>query len=331
LLRHIRVRYTLMKTHQFLANGIVDPESLLDRLSALTQVPPDVLAKAVGSLIIILLLVLIRAFLLRLARRHLEDIKRHYRWRRTINYATGFVAVLLIARIWLPGMEQIGVFLGLASAGLAIAMRDPLMCMAGWLFILFRRPYAVGDRIEINGQKGDVIDIRMFQTHMLEVEGWLEGEQATGRMLMMPNSLVFSMSVSNYTEAFDFIWDEMVVRLSFESDWRTAKKLIQTIANEQGHFMCDKAREELKRAAAKHMIFFQNLTPTVYTSVQEWGVQLTVRYLTPTRQRRGTAQRLWEAILDAFAKEDAIRFAYPTTRFYTSDTGPKPGGDHQPG
>src|SRR5690606_30758114 len=107
-----------------------------------------------------------------------------------------------------------------------IALRDPLMCVAGWLFLLVRRPYSVGDRIEIQGQIGDVIDIRMFQTYMLEVGGWLQGEQATGRISMVPNSIVFSSSVANYTQGFDFIWDEMVVRLSFESDWRRAKTLL---------------------------------------------------------------------------------------------------------
>lgn len=303
----------------------LSPEPLLERMSELLRVPPDVLVKLLSSLVIILLLLLARGVLLRLARTQIEDLVRHHRWRRTINYVVSILGVLIIARIWLPGLEQIGVFLGLASAGLAIALRDPLLCIAGWLFVLVRRPYTLGDRIEVDGTIGDVIDIRMFQTYMLEVGGWLEGEQATGRIVMLPNSVFFISPVANYTRGFDFIWDEMVVRLSFESDWRAAKKLLQNIADAQGAFMCDKAREELRQAAAKHMVFFQNLTPTVYTSVQEWGVQLTVRYLTPTRQRRGTAQRLWESILDAFASEDSIRFAYPTTRFYTGDTGPKPG------
>lgn len=302
-----------------------DSQTLLQRLAELMQIPPEVLIRLIGSLLVVLVILVVRGVLLRLARRHIDDIKRHHRWRRTINYVAGFLGLLIVARIWLPGMEQIGVFLGLASAGLAIALRDPLMCVAGWVFILVRRPFSMGDRIEIQGQVGDVIDIRMFQTYMLEVGGWLQGEQATGRIVMVPNSLVFSTSVANYTQGFDFIWDEMVVRLSFESDWRTAKKLLLSIAEQQGAPMCDRARAEIKQAAAKHMIFFQNLTATVYTSVQEWGIQLTVRYLTPTRQRRSTAQRLWEAILDAFAAEDSIRFAYPTTRFYTGASGPRPG------
>lgn len=308
------------------ATTAATPESwtMLDHLADWTQIPPDVLARLIGSLLMLLLILLVRAFLLRFARRHVEDIKRHHRWRRTINYAAGVFALLIIARIWLPGLEQVGVFLGLASAGLAIALRDPLMCVAGWLFILVRRPYSLGDRIEINGQIGDVIDIRMFQTYMLEVAGWLQGEQATGRIVMIPNAAVFSSPVANYTQGFDFIWDELVVRLSFESDWRKAKHLLLEVAERQGTTMCERARAEIKKAAAKHMIFFQNLTPTVYTSVKEWGVQLTVRYLTPTRQRRGTAQRLWEAILDAFAAEESIRFAYPTTRFYTNENGPRP-------
>ena len=278
---------------------------------------------------VVLLMVLVRFIASRLVGKHVGDIKSRYRWRRAINYVLGVIGLLLIARIWTPGLQNIGVFLGLASAGLAIALRDPIVCVVGWAFILIRRPYQVGDRVQIGEDRGDVIDIRMFQTYLMECGEWIDGDQSTGRILLIPNNSVFSATMANYTHGFDYIWDEVAVRLTFESDWRRAKDLLTKIADTHMNPHCDDAQRQIRSAASEHMIFFQKLTPIVYTSVREWGVQLTVRYLTPPRQRRGSAQRLWEAILDAFAGEPDIRFAYPTTRFARgggpeSPSGPPP-------
>jgi small-conductance mechanosensitive channel len=245
--------------------------------------------------------------------------------RRTFSPITPFDFVLLIiGRIWFEGLQEVGVILGLASAGLAIALRDPLCALAGWLFILTRRPYTIGDRIQVGETFGDVIDIRMFQTYLLECGNWIDGDQSTGRIVLIPNSSVFSIGVANYTHGFEFIWDEAQVRLTFESDWRRAKEILTEIAEEQTIPLCQDAQQQIRRAASQHLIFFQKLTPIVYTSVRERGVQLTVRYLTPVRQRRGTAQRIWEATLDAFAKEPRIAFAYPTTRFFQNPQEGKP-------
>jgi small-conductance mechanosensitive channel len=160
----------------------------------------------------------------------------------------------------------------------------------------------------------------MFQTYLLECGNWVEGDQATGRIVMIPNGVVFSSSIANYTHGFEYIWDEIVVRLTFESDWRRAKEILKTIADEQTLPLCEDAERQIREAASEHMIFFKKLSPIVYTSGKEWGVQLSVRYLAPVRQRRGTTQRVWEATLEAFAAEPGISFAYPTTRFYDHAT-----------
>ncbi|MCH8507626.1 MAG: mechanosensitive ion channel family protein [Phycisphaerales bacterium] len=289
-----------------------DPITLISEWSSLDR---EVVVKILYSAAALLLMLLVRFITLRLIRKHVDDTKAKYRWGRAINYLVGVLCLLLVARIWTPGLQNIGVFLGLASAGLAIALRDPIVCLVGWAFILIRRPYQVGDRIQIGDARGDVIDIRMFQTYLMECGEWIDGDQSTGRILLIPNNSVFSSATANYTHGFEYIWDEVVVRLTFESDWRRAKELLTQIANTHMNPHCDDAQRQIRSAASEHMIFFQKLTPIVYTSVREWGVQLTVRYLTPPRQRRGSAQRLWEAILDAFAGEPDIRFAYPTTRF----------------
>ncbi|MDW7709987.1 MAG: mechanosensitive ion channel family protein [Deferrisomatales bacterium] len=291
----------------------------MDHVTALVAewsgLTPETIRGLVRSCAILLLMLVARFVALRIVRRHVEDTRNRYRWRRAINYLIGILGLLLLTRIWTSGLRDIGVFLGLASAGLAISLRDPIVCLVGWAFILIRRPYQVGDRVQIGQHRGDVIDIRLFQTYLMECGEWVDGDQSTGRILLVPNNAVFSSPLANYTYGFAYIWDELVVRLTFESDWQRAKQLLGEIADTQMAPHCKDAQEQIREAAAQHMIFFQKLTPIVYTSVREWGVQLTVRYLTPVRQRRGSSERLWEAILGAFAREPRIRFAYPTTRF----------------
>ena len=293
-------------------------------IAELTGLTPITAMQVFATVVILLIIFAARFMTLLIVRKNIDDIKRLYGWRRAINYLTSLLIILAIGRVWFPALQELGVFLGLASAGIAIAMRDPLMCIAGWVYILIRRPYIVGDRIELGDTRGDVINIRIFQTYIMECGNWIDGDQSTGRIVLIPNSAIFLNSLGNYTHGFEYIWDELNVRISFESDWRRAKEILTDIANTHAAPLCEDAQRQIRQAASQHMIFFQKLTPIVYTSVKDWGVQLTVRYLTPPRQRRGSAQRLWEAVLDSFGREPNINFAYPTQRFYTHATEGKP-------
>lgn len=245
----------------------------------------------------------------RLINRHVDDVGRRYRWRRVINYTFGVLAALLVGRVWLDGLRELGVMLGLASAGIAIAMREPLVSIAGWIFIMVRRPFHTGDRISLGNATGDVIDIRIFQTVLMECGQWIDADQSTGRLLYIPNNVVFNTPLANYTAGFAYVWDELVIRLTFESDWRLAKRLVSTIAQEHGSKFMKDAHEQMKVAAQQHYIVFHKLTPIVYVSVRDYGVQLTLRYLAPVRGRRNTSHELWEAILTAFKDEPTIAFA----------------------
>ena len=254
----------------------------------------------------------------------MTDVKRHYHWRRAINYLSGFVLVVLLSGVWMTGLDNSATFVGLITAGIAIALQDPLADLAGWLFITVRRPFAVGDRIEISGHTGDVIDIRLFHTYVLECRNYIQADQSTGRVLSIPNGMIFKSPLANYTSGFEYIWDEVPVLVTFESDWKKAKEILTRIAESVAEPFSAGAAEQIRRAANKQMIFFQNLTPIVYTEVRDSGVLLTLRYITPPRKRRGNAEKLWEAILEAFGEESSIDFAYPTVREYRNNIEGKP-------
>ena len=277
---------------------------------------PELQAKLLGSLLIILALWLLRQLVLKFVSRQTEDVRVHYRWRKATVYVAVVLGILIIGALWLEDIQSAAVFLGLVSAGLAIALKDPLTNLAGWVFILWRRPLVVGDRIQIGQYAGDVIDLRIFQFTVLEIGNWVSADQSTGRIVHVPNGKVFSEALANYTTGFEYIWNEVPVCVTFESDWENAKELLQEIADRHAAQLSQNAADRIRQAARRFMIVYSKLTPTVYTSVEDSGVLLTIRYMCDPRKRRSSEQAIWEDVLRAFAEQPDIDFAYPTQRFY---------------
>ena len=284
----------------------------------LTGISAEAQLKLVYTALLVLALLTLRNVALHILRRYTDDVRVRYQWRKIITYTVVVVGVIVASRIWLRLFNDIGTFLGLLSAGLAIALKDPIVNLAGWLFIMWRRPFAVGDRIQIGGHAGDIIDQRIFQFTLLEIGNWVNADQSTGRIIHMPNGKVFTEPQANFTRGFRYIWNELPVLVTFESDWRKAKQILQDIADKHAEALSDEAEQRILEASRSFMIFYSALTPIVYTAVQDSGVLLSIRYLTDPRRRRGTAQEIWEDVLDAFAEHDDIDFAYPTTRFYNT-------------
>jgi small-conductance mechanosensitive channel len=276
------------------------------------------------SLLTILILWAVRRVVLWIIWRRVDDVRVRYRWQKTTTYVVVPIGILLVGRIWYEGFSSLATFLGLVSAGIAIALKDLLVNLAGWAFILWRRPFEVGDRIQIGEHGGDVIDIRIFQFSLLEIGNWVDADQSTGRILHIPNGKVLTESTANSTKGFDYIWNEIPVLVTFESNWERAKAILESIASEHAAHLSEAAEQRLREVSRRFLIFYSNLTPIVYTSVEDSGVLLTVRYLTNPRQRRGTTEAIWEAILRQFAQCDDIDFAYPTQRFYHNKQEGKP-------
>lgn len=253
-----------------------------------------------------------------------REVQSQYQIRKYVAYGVYAVAFLVVGRIWFAGFQALTTYVGLLSAGLAIALQAPLVNLAGWVFIVWRQPFAVGDRVQIGDQRGDVIDQRLFMFSLMEVGNWVDAEQSTGRIVHVPNGLLFTQVLANYSQGFYYIWNEIPVLVTFESDWRKAKSILQRVVLAHGGDIGDAAEEKVREAAKKFMIFYNHLTPVVYTKVQDSGVLLTMRYLCEPRRRRGSEQAMWEDILDAFAAEPDIDFAYPTQRLYANDREGKP-------
>ncbi|HZH41932.1 MAG TPA: mechanosensitive ion channel domain-containing protein [Gemmatimonadales bacterium] len=275
--------------------------------------------------IIVLVLLIVRRMTLGLVWRQTHDAKLRYRWQKATTYFVSLIGILMLGRVWFGGFHEAGNFLGLFAAGIAIALKDILVNIAGWLFMVWRRPFSVGDRIQIGTMAGDVIDVRLFHFTLNEIGNWVDADQSTGRVIHIPNGRVLTDVIANYSEGFEYIWNEIPVLVTMESDWERAKELLLEIVQRDSADIVKAAEESVKHSTKKFMILYTTLTPTVYTKVGEDGVVLTMRYLCEPRKRRVTEQTIWEDVLRTFAKEPQIDLGYITRRGFNNTYEGKPG------
>ncbi len=272
--------------------------------------------KILISIAIIVVVWVLRFLLLKIVWRQTEDPRLRYQWKRSIGLTLSLISIILISSVWISAFARFGAFLGLFTAGLAIALKDPLTNIAGWLFISTRKPFSVGDRVQIAENTGDVIDIRLFQFAILEVGNWVDGDQSTGRIIHIPNGIVFMKAQANYSKGFRYIWNEIPILITFESNWESARTILEKIISKHAEHLTKTVEKEIKEATKKFLITYTHLTPFVYISVKDSGVLLTIRYLCKFRKRRTSEHDIWKDILKEFAKNKDIEFAYPTTRFF---------------
>lgn len=288
----------------------------MEQLAQNLGIPAEILNNIIWTIVTILLVLIGRHLARRLIGPNVESTDAAYRANKILNYVATTIFLVTVAFIWFDAFSALPTYLGLLSAGIAIALADVLKNMVGWVYILSRKPFQVGDRIEVEGFKGDVVDIRLFRFSLMEIDGWVDAEQSTGRLVHVPNGIVFNKQVANYTEGFGFIWHEVPVLITFESDWKLAERLMLDILDRDAPDVEGSAGAKIRATARRYSIRVGTLTPTVYLSVRDSGVLLTARYLVEARTRRGREDRVWRSILEAFSEEPTVELAYPTVRTY---------------
>jgi small-conductance mechanosensitive channel len=287
----------------------------------LTNLRPDVidtfLLRGGVSLITIISLWLTHNLIVSFAKRHLKNHDTIYATRKISRYLHFIISAFIIAQLWFKGIQSFGTFLGLFTAGVAIALKDVVTNFAGWIYLLWQAPFKIGDRIQIQDHQGDVIDIGVFKFTLLEIGNWVDANQSTGRMIRIPNADIFNQPIANYSKGFNYIWYEIPVVVTYESDWKKTKALLNDLISEYCKQYEDQLKRELRHAQKDYPINYTYITPTIYTSTLDHGIRLTIRYLVATRRIRQSNHELWEKILDITAQHDDIDLAYPTIRHLT--------------
>jgi len=276
-------------------------------------------SKLLISIILMVLIWLIKSVVVNSINKINTDVANKYRWRKNSTYIMYAVGLISIIFIWSNRFASFATFLGLVSAGLAIAFKDPIANIAAWYYILADKPFKVGDRVEIDHHIGDIIDISLFQITMIEIRNWVQADQSTGRIIHVPNSKVFNQSVMNYSTLVGHLWNEIRLPLTLDSNWRRAKEVMETILQTHAPTLSDDVYKALEELSDKYMITASKLSPIVFTSIEDNGIVLTMRYMCPIRQRRASANILYEEILTQLGPLKDVRFSYNTLRILNEE------------
>jgi small-conductance mechanosensitive channel len=250
---------------------------------------------------------------------HIEDITQRHQLRKVVTY--GFWVALVGAGVILfaerLALADVGTILGLIAAAVTIALADVVRSLAGWIYVNSRRGVEIGSRIQVDNVIGDVIDIGMLKTTLLEVgEPMVYAMQSTGRIVTVPNSVFLNKNVVSSATVNPLVWQETQVLVTFESDWKRAREIIQEVATELYEEIVPDLRAGFRKLESEYAFRLGSTAPIVYTEIADSGVMLTLRNLTLVRKRRSTTDRMSTGILDRFAEEPTIEFAYPTYRAF---------------
>lgn len=238
--------------------------------------------------------------------------QQKYIWRTNLGLLTTLAALITVLCLWAQLLPNKGTFFGLMGAGLALAMKEPLLSIAGRLSIWAGGLYRIGDRIEFQNMAGDVIGIGVFYTRMLEIGNWIHGEQATGRIVEFPNASVYQHPVYNYTQNFSYIWDELMLPVTYASDVTAATAILIETGEEYTRDFLKPAAAEIEKLRDTYLLPDLNLQPTVYTRVTSNYVELTMRYLVDPRKRRAASSWLFSRVFEKVRANMEIGIASET-------------------
>lgn len=236
-----------------------------------------------------------------------------YKTRKAINLASYILIIFLLAIVFKDRLGGLTTTLGVATAGIAFALREVITSIAGWLGILGGGFYKTGDRVQLGGIKGDVIDIGVIRTTVMELGEWVEADLYNGRIVRVANSFVFSQPVFNYSADFPFLWDEIKIPIRYGSDYEQTEKILERAADRIVGEYVQHAEVDWNRMMKKYIIENQSLKSTVSLVTTDNWVEYTLRYVVDYKKRRSTKNALFSKILkDIDATNGAIQFASTT-------------------
>mgnify|MGYP005835070759 CR=1 FL=1 len=233
-----------------------------------------------------------------------SDPRSQYSFNRTLSVLYYMFIFFVIMAIWIPDTQSLLVSYGLIAAGVAVALTDFFKNFAGGAMIFTTSIYRIGDRIEINGRYGDVIDISILYTTLLEIKEWVEGDQPTGRIAILPNNFVLTNTVINYTKEHSFMFDEIMIPVKYTTDWKVAHDIIIKIVRDETLQTIELARDQLDNIKRRYYLPKSIVEPAVYITITDNWIALSIRYVTEVRDRRNKRSAISKLILEEFQKNN---------------------------
>lgn len=252
---------------------------------------------------------------------YIESSEVRYRTRKFVKFLGFLLIVFIVSVLFSDKLEGMTVALGVAGAGVAFALQEVIASIAGWVAVSFGNFYKVGDRVQLGGIMGDVIDIGVLRTTLMECGQWVKADQYNGRIVRVANSFVFKEPVFNYSADFPFLWDEISIPVKYGSDFRLAEKIFAAVANEIVGGYVKAAKDSWKVMVNKYLIEDAKIEPMVTLQLTDNWIEYSVRYVVDFKKRRLIKNQLFTRILEEFEKTDG-RVSIGSTTLHIVETPP---------
>lgn len=243
----------------------------------------------------------------------IKESDNRYKAKKFSNFIGFVLTLLLVSIVYSDKLGGLTVALGVAGAGIAFALQEVIASFAGWLAILFGGFYKTGDRVQLGGIKGDVMDIGVLRTTIMETGQWVDGDLYNGRIVLIANSFVFKEPVFNYSGDFPFLWDEIKIPVMYGSNYEKAKEIILNIGIREAGDLTEKSKEVWTNMQNKFRLEDAQTEPMVSLIANDNWVEFTLRYVVSYKRRRATKTELFTKILTEIeATNGEIKFASAT-------------------
>ncbi len=274
-------------------------------LSEITTVNETYIYLFIRTVIFILIVVILQHIALKIIKR-IKDSKKEYIYSQRVKVFSAILKTLIVIFVWADYISNILTLITFISAAFTIALREFIFNFFAGLYIKIKKPIELEDRIEINGIKGDVVNIKLMNFEVLEVDEDNRRGQSTGIIINFPNTTVFREPLKNYSKGFKYIWDEIKVKIPLDSDIQKIKGTLYKILNNNDIIKAipTKMKKQLQTINTDYRIYYNQYEPVIYTEVVDNHVELQLRYLIHPKKARFVASTIWNKILEAYKNNE---------------------------
>ncbi len=271
------------------------------------------IGKLVAAGIGLVIVFIVVRFLQRGIGHYIDDTDTRYRARKFVTFLGYVVGALLLTIVYSDRLAGFTVAFGVAGAGIAFALQEVIASVAGWVALSFGNFYHPGDRVQLGGIKGDVIDIGILRTTVMELGQWVNGDLYNGRIVRIANSYVFKEPVFNYSADYPFLWDEITLPVRYGSDWQYTRAMLERVVNEVVGEYAIKSKDAWDLMLKQYLLEEAKIEPMITLVANDNWIEFTARYIVDFRRRRWAKDRLYTRILEEVDKSnDYIRLASAT-------------------
>ena len=273
----------------------------IEKISKLFNIDEIYIGLILKTIIIIFLILVVEKIGIRIIKRT-RDSKKEYNYTKKYKLIIRIIILSAIIIVWGKYIKNFLTLISLVSAAFTIAIRDLIFNFFCGIYIKIVKPFVVEDRIEINGYKGDVVNINTMNFEILEVSNADTTGQSTGIIIHLPNSIIFNYPLKNYNKAFKYIWDEITIRIPLDYDVNKAKKVLYKIVNSNEIIkkLPPKLKKQINNVSNSYRIYYNQYDPIIYTKINEDHIELQIRYLIHPKKARYVESIISSDILLAY-------------------------------